>query len=472
MKAELPRPVADGFTDDWCDAIAALDGRDIPADVLDTTQHFLLDTLGVLAGARTAPALDLVAARYQRWEPTGSATALLTGARMSPPSAALLNATAAHALDFDDQHDPARVHTQCVLLPVLLAIAQERGALGRPVSGVEFLQALAVGMELNARLGLACHESLAHGWHPTMVFGTLSGALAGGRLLGLDARRLAHALGIALHQASGSAQSARDGVMAKRVGAGFAARSAVTSAFLAADGLTGTHRTLEGTAGLFALYERQQVEPDLLTRELWHHWRVREYSMKPYPCCRCKHGSMDLAAALHDEGVRPGDVARAEIFLGALNHLTVGLPYDAARNDVVAAQFSVAYGFAVALERGGAGLADYRAPRITDPALVAMTARTEVLCDPAMDANAIEPSRVRVHLHSGEVLERSGQQIKGSPQRPLSARELHAKFEDCLIAGFGASPAQAERLRTAVMGLQSSPDAARDLVDAFPVFGR
>lgn len=465
--AAMP-PAADGFTDDWCRRIAALRPEDVPEPVLATLETFVLDTVGVLAGARGAPGLDAVASIYGRWEAGGSATALLTGAKLSPPSAALLNATAAHALDYDDQHDPARVHTLCVVLPSLLAIAEDLSALGRPVDGRRFFHALAVGVELNARLGLCCGNSLAHGWHPTMTFGALSGGIAGAILLGLDAEGIGHALGIALHQASGSAQSARDVVLSKRVGAGFAARAGVTAAALAQAGITGTRRTLEGTAGLFALYERDRVDPALLTAGLWHDWRVREYSLKPYPSCRCTHGAMDLGVGLHRDGVRFEDVESVEIHLGALNHLTVGASYDASRNDVVGAQFSVSYGFAAALRRGVVGLADYRPPGITDPALVDLTRRTRVVDDGSLDATAIEPSRVRVRMKNGDLLERTGVHLKGSPQDPMTRAEVDAKFEDCLRAGFGAERSEIDRLRDAVRDLRASSDVGRALVAAFP----
>src|SRR6185503_3589624 len=265
-----------------------------------------------------------------------SATALIGKHRMSPPSAALANGAAGHALDFDDQHDPARVHTNCVTLPALLATAEDRGG----VHGTDFLLAYAVSAELHARLGLACYNSLGKGWHPTMIFGTVSASLGAGRLLGLDAAGLANALGLAFHQASGSAQSMRDGVLSKRIGAGFAARAAVLGAFLAADGITGTRRTLEGNAGLFALYERDEVRPELLFDGWGRDWRILEYSFKPYPCCRCNHTAIGLGIRLHRDGVHPDNVDSVGIHMGNVNWLTVGEPYDPGRDSVVHAQFN------------------------------------------------------------------------------------------------------------------------------------
>jgi 2-methylcitrate dehydratase PrpD len=227
-------------------------------------------------------------------------------------------------------------------LPALLATAEDIGN----VSGKDFLVAYAISSELHARLGLACYNSLGKGWHPTMVFGTPAASLGAARLLKLDAEGMRNALGMAFHQTSGSAQSMRDGVVSKRLGAGFAARAAVLGAFLAADGLTGTRRPLEGNAGLFALYERGEVGIDLVTEKLGSDWRITEYSFKPYPCCRCNHTPISLAIKLREQGLKPADVRSVEIGMGNVNWLTVGEPYDVRRDSVVHAQFNAAYSFA------------------------------------------------------------------------------------------------------------------------------
>jgi len=456
--------LSDDFSLRLCEQIARWRFEDLPADVVQTLKLLLIDALGVIGGAANAPGIRELNQRLAKWESAGSATGLIGKRRYSPPTAALANGAAAHALDFDDQHDPARVHTNCVMLPALLATAEDIGN----VSGKDFLLAYAVGAELHARLGLACYNSLGKGWHPTMIFGTLAASLAAGRLLKLDAEGLRNALGMAFHQASGSAQSMRDGVLSKRLGAGFAARGAVLGAFLAADGLTGTRRPLEGTAGLIALYERDEVKPELLTEELGNLWRIREYSFKPYPCCRCNHTAIGLGIKLRNEGVKPGDVREIEIGMGRTNWLTVGEPYDARRDSVVHAQFNAAYGFARALTDARVDLSSYQQSAIRDPAVVALATKIRVVDDSEIEPNAIEPARVTITLNDGRTIEVTSDTIKGSPQEPLSADELIAKFSNCLDYGLGAPRAEADQLADKVMHLDTSPDAATALVSAFP----
>jgi 2-methylcitrate dehydratase PrpD len=449
---------------DLCAAVAEWRYEQLPPEVVATSKALLLDTLGVIGGARKAPGIPELNARLSRWESSGSATGLVGKYRYSPPTAALANGAAAHALDFDDQHDPARVHTSCVVLPTLLATAEDIGG----VSGRDFLVAFAIGAELHARLGLACYNSLGKGWHPTMVFGTLAASVAAGRLLKLDTQGLANAIGLAYHQTSGSAQSMRDGVLSKRLGAGFAARNAVTAAALAAEGITGTRRTLEGNAGLFALYERGEVNSELLTRELGVSWRVAEYSIKPYPCCRCNHAAIGLGIRLHGQGIRAEDIERVEIRMGEVNWLTVGEPYDVSRDSVVHAQFNAAYSFARALRDGRVDLETYTKPAIADPAIVSLTRVILVVADPSIDSTAIEPARVTLTLKSGRVLELSSDTIKGSPQEPMTPAELQAKFTASLKFGLDARGEDAEKLAGTIAGLEAFEDVGSAIAQAFP----
>ncbi len=457
-------PLPDGYSRALCATIAGWTYDTLPVPVLRNVKALILDTLGVIGGAAHAPGIEELNTRLSRWEKTGSATGLIGKCRYSPPTAAMANGAAAHALDFDDQHDPARVHTSCVVLPTLLATAEDIGS----ISGKDFLLAYAIGAELHARLGLACYNSLGKGWHPTMIFGTVAAGVAAGKLLKLDANGLANALGMAFHQTSGSAQSMRDGVLSKRLGPGFAARNAVMGAFLAADGLTSTRATLEGNAGLFALYERNEVKAEMLTDGLGDDWRVAEYSFKPYPCCRCNHTPIGIGIELHDKGIRPADVAAIEVGMGNVNWLTVGAPYDPSRNDVVHAQFNTAYSFARALSDGKVDLHSYRKPAITDSGIAALTAITQVVDDPAIAPTAIEPARVKLTLKSGKVIELKRDTIKGSPQDPLNDAEMRAKVRGCLEFGLGASAAEVDRLADVIATLEQSSDAARSILDAFP----
>ncbi len=454
--ATAPLDESEGLSARLCADIASWRYEDLPEAVVRTVKLFLVDTFGVIAGAARAPGIAEVRGRFARWEKDGSATVLLGKNRMSPPHAALVNGAAAHALDFDDIHDPARVHTFCVMLPAMLAAAEDIGS----VDGKRLILALAIGAELHARLGLAAYNCLGKGWHPTMTLGALAGSLGVGSLLGLDETGMLNALGLALHQASGTAQPMLDGVLAKRLGAGIAARGAVTAGFLAKDGVTGSFRPLEGDAGLFPFMERGEARIGELMDGLREEWRVLEYSFKPFPCCRCTHTEIGLGFELRRLGVTPEDIASVEIALGKVNFQTVGQPYEAKRDAVVHAQFSAAYTFARALTDGKVDLATFTRPNITDPRIAALAEKVTAIIDPGEAATDMAPARVTITRTDGSVLTVASRLIPGSPDAPMSEADIIAKFEGCVAFGLGLDAAQARPFAERLLAIDELPDVS------------
>ncbi|MFN0306094.1 MAG: MmgE/PrpD family protein [Burkholderiales bacterium] len=444
--------------------LAAWRYEQLPVSTVRMVKRIVLDALGVIGGAARAPGIRELNDRLARWEVGGSATGLIGKRRYSPPTAALANGTAAHALDFDDIHDPSRVHSACVVLPALLATAEDVG----PISGKDFIVAMAVGLEMHARFGLAYVNSLATGWHPTTLFGSLAASLAAGHLLKLDAERLRNALGIAFHQAGGSIQSAYDGVISKRLGPGFAARDAVVSAFLAADGLTGTREPLEGKAGFFNLHARGDVNPALLTDGLGTAWRIDEFSFKPYPGCRCSHAAIGLGVKLHHDGIAINEIETIEIRMSEANWKLVGKPYDVALDSEVHAQFNAAYSFARALIDGEVGLASYERPAIGEAAVAALAARTRVIADPGIEKSAMEPVAVDLRMRDGRTVTRRGNSIKGGREEPMTDSEMRDKVRGCFAFGLDAQPQSADRLAEVVLDLENASDAVRAVLARIP----
>jgi hypothetical protein len=81
-------------------------------------------------------------------------TGLIGKRRYSPPTAALANGAAAHALDFDDQHDPAsRANCRAA------ACSQRLKTSAISAAGISCSR-MRSAPRLHARLGLACYNSL------------------------------------------------------------------------------------------------------------------------------------------------------------------------------------------------------------------------------------------------------------------------------------------------------------------------
>lgn len=467
----VPAAIPDGIGRELAAAVASIEYANLPPEVIDTVKLFTLDTLGVIGGAATAPGMAELLATLSDLEDGGKATLLLSGGAANPAAAAMANAAAAHSLDFDDQHDPARVHVFCVVLPAVLAAvegcrAQAGSAPPRAIDGQHALAAIATGVEVFSRLGLACYNSLGKGWHPTTALGSIAAAAAVSKVLSLNAEQTMHAMAIAFVQLSGTTQFIADGALAKRLGPGFAARSGLTAAYLARRGITGPWRYLEGAAGLFHLYERDEVKPEILTHQFGTAWEMLQLSMKPFPCCRCTHTVIQLAQDFRAAGIRGADIASGVIELSRVNRQIVGSPFNRMHaNPTVHAQFNAAYTFAAGLTDGTVTIASFGAAAVRREA-TAWAAKLTTQTADDMEDTALPPARVRLTLTDGRTLERVRWKMKGSPDEPMSSEEIIAKFRSCLQYGLDAADDSIEALRECVMTLEAQPDAGR-LIELF-----
>jgi 2-methylcitrate dehydratase PrpD len=92
------------------------------------------------------------------------------------------------------------------------------------------------------------------GFHPTAIFGAMGAAAGVGAALGLNAKQIVDALGIAGSMAGGIIEYLAEGAWTKRLHAGWAAQSGIRAALLArrvcrpAHGVRGRARAVHGFA--------------------------------------------------------------------------------------------------------------------------------------------------------------------------------------------------------------------------------
>ena len=185
------------------------------------------------------------------------ATAVGAAQRLPAPSAALVNGTLAHSLDFDDTHLPSVLHPSSAVLPAALAAAEAASA--RP--GGALLDAAAVGIELTCRLGMAGYDEelgnsvfFDRGLHATAICGAIGAAVAAGCCTASTPTRMTSVIGIAASMGAGVIEANRTGGTVKRVHCGWAAHAGVAAADLARHGLTGPPTVLEGRFGFLQAF--------------------------------------------------------------------------------------------------------------------------------------------------------------------------------------------------------------------------
>jgi 2-methylcitrate dehydratase PrpD len=436
---------------------AALEPRALPQATLAAARRLVADSLAVALAGRGLADVEAVLKLARHWG--GRAESSIIGApglRVPAPLAALVNGTMIQALDFDETHDPSAAHLASTVLAAALAVADQRGRSGR-----ELLAALVAGVEVAARIGLACSDKI--GWTGTAVYGTFGAAAAAAHLLGLDAAQTRHAFGIAISQAAGTTQTAVDSPLSKHIQSGFAAKAGVLSALLAAQGVSGVEGVFEGQFGFFRLYKGGRASAEPLLAPWRAPFEVERLSYKPFPSCRATHGPIQASLHLKNE-IAMENIREIDVALPQLGWNLTGKPFEEGRNPMIAAQFSTAYTVATALVDGAVSLRHFTLEAIRDRRVRDLAARVRVHVEPGAE---FTPARVDVHMAGGRTLSREVRQLKGSPELPMSDEEMLRKMADCLaFAPSGAAAIDAEELWGRVQAIDTLDSPLLEAVTA------
>lgn len=418
---------------------------DLPDEVVTQAKRAILDTLGVAIAGSVEPCARIAAEVVQAEAGRPIATVIGHGFAAPARSAALVNGTAAHALDFDDVNESMRGHPSPPLLPALLAVGEETGASGR-----ELITAFVLGFEVECKVGRGLGQShYPHGWHATSTLGTLGAAVVAGKLYDLTVEQMMMAIGIAASLASGSRQNF--GTMTKPLHPGAAASAGVLAAQLARRGYTADETILEAPLGFINLFSpAKDGKPEQVLEALGAPYDIVSpgISVKKYPCCFNTHRALDATLALRDaNGITATQVERVVVTVprGSVSAVIHHRPQTGLEG-----KFSMEYCLAAALLDGQMALDTFEDRAVQRPDAQALLRRVTVEevdrlpDDRSGDASVtLGYAEVSVTLSDGSSARRRVDEPRGGPGEPLTWEELAAKYQDCAQRVIGADAADA-----------------------------
>lgn len=424
--------------------VASTSWDDLGDAVRHQAKRSLLNFAGCALGAADDPAIAMAAGVLGRTSGPPQASLIGRAERFDILNAAFVNAIAGNLFDFDDTHLATVIHPTAPVAPVVLALAESRGA-----SGAALLTALALGMEVECRIGNAVSPAhYARGWHITATCGAFGAAAAAAKLLGLSAERTAHALGIAASGSAGLVENLT--TAAKNIGVGNAARNGLLAALMAEAGYEAARHAIEGPLG-WARASGDVPDLPVMLGGLGTDWELLGNAFKPYPSGVVMHAVIDACLAL-----------RAAHDLDAATIASVTVHGDAlllARGDRVVrnerdARVSIQHSAAVAFLFGAAGLAEHSRETTEDPRVAAFRAIVGARLDPAMPKGG---ARVEVRLKDGRTFATTIVDARGSLRKPMSDAEIEAKVR--ALAGGSRVAARVDAIIGGVWGLDALADA-------------
>ena len=418
---------------------ASILDRGVPDEALATVRLGFTDCAAVLIAGRGEASTRAVLA-FARGQGGRDESRLLLGRERLPARlAALVNSTAAHALDWDDY--AFANHPSAVLVPTILAVADGTGVHGRAMAG-----AYVAGYEVWAALMAREPDHLhSKGWHPTGLFGPIAAAVAAAVLLRLDPGRARHAVAIAASHAGGV--MANFGTSTKPYHGGKAAEAGITAARLAEAGLDAGEHAIEDRLGLLAALSPAGRVDRSSAMDVGRRWRILEagLNIKKYPTVGASQRTIDSVLALEPR-VDPTRVRKLIPWISVKQAAV--MPFHRPRTGLEA-KFSLEFATAAPLLRGKVGLAELADDFVRSSDLQALMDKVEIETTEVYDPDypvAAHEARVRIVLDDGtELTTPPVRRATGHAEVPLPLEQIWRKFADCAAAA-GIADAPARRL--------------------------
>lgn len=409
--------------------VAALSLEQVPEEAQHIARRCIIDTIAVaIAGSRT-PVAERLRSYVSSQYGSGPCTLLGTEHSASATGAALSNGTAAHALDFDDTSYAGILHGSTIVLPAVLAAAEQTD-----ITGEGLLEAFVAGSETTYALGLTLTDThYLSGWWATSTLGAIGAAAGAARALGMSKEETAMAISLAALQANG--MIAMLGTDAKPILAGQAAKLGLESALLAAQGNSAPNRIFEDPRGLLKLMNDGLLDETGLA-ELGQTWRLLEpgVAIKRAPVCSASQAAIEITENLI-AGNRL-DLSDIRSVRCEVPHLVkISLVHDKPTTPSQA-QFSMTFAVGCILAFGKLGPDQIGPETLEDKALQMAMAKVGMIEDDDMNGPEFQPdfpecARVTVSMSSGEDFTGFLGAPTGMPSNPMSDDELSGKFRTC-----------------------------------------
>ncbi|WP_459617424.1 MmgE/PrpD family protein [Bordetella sp. 2513F-2] len=411
--------------------------RELPPSVIHHAKRALVDWFAALyPGTRVAPCPQLLAAHAAELG-FGRSSLPGCGTTAFSPTAAWINGSVSHAVEFDDIFRDAVYHPGPPVIAAALAVAEERD-----MRGTDLLRAIVVGYEISTRIGAAVQPAHYRYFHTTGTVGSFGAAAATTALAAPgDAQAMYHALATAASFAAGLQQAFRSDAMTKALHAGNAANAGVRAGLGAAHGLTGAAGMLDGPVGFGAALAGS---PDWsnVVQGLGERYNIERITQKNHGCCGHTFAAIDAALALRAaHGLTLDEIEAIEV-----DTYQTALDVTGNRDPRTAfeGKFSLCYVLAHALKYGSVRLDAFGAERLMDPALRAVMDRVTLRADPELTAAfpGQRAARVTIIKRDGSSVRHDSPYRKGDPEAPLSDAELNGKFDELVTPVLGAARAQ------------------------------
>src|SRR5215510_1149610 len=464
QEAPTKFPDVTGLTKYVSEFIVNTKYKDIPEEVLALGRKSILDGFGLALAGSVSPMGPLIRQYVEKFGVPGSKASIIgTGMKVPARFAAMANGTFIHADDYDDTQlsvAPDRIyglltHPTVPVLPPTFALAE----LNR-YTGEEMTLAYHIGVEVECKVAEAISpRHYGAGFHSTGTLGSFGSAAACAKLMKLDAKKTAIALGIVAAEAGGLRSNF--GSMTKPFTAGHAAENGVVAVDFAAMGWTASEEILEAKEGFFSA-AGGGFDPQAIMNRLGKPWTFANpgVSIKPFPSGSLTHPAMgEMLRLAKEHNINPANVEKVD--MGGNSGMMSALIQHRPENSLQG-KFSMEFCMAILLLDRKAGLTEFTDPVVQRPDVQQLLRRVNFYVDPEAEKAGLNKmtSIIKIHMKDGKTIAGRAEFAKGHPANPMSYEDEADKFRGC--AQFAKWPsAKTDSLIQLVRTLDKAPDVSR-----------
>jgi 2-methylcitrate dehydratase len=402
--------------------------EDLTAEAVRQVKRFLWDSLGCAFGGLNTRDASMQRELMRDLGGPPESSVIGSGERAPALHTSLVNALLIRALDYNDiywNQDPCHPSD---IIPAALSVGEARGR-----NGKDLVLGIALAYEFEMRF---CQAGLPgireRKWHHASLTAFVS-PLVAGKMLGLNAEKLAHAVGIsASHSMTLGCVTAGKLTMMKNTVDPMATQAGVQAALLAEKGYHGPAHVADGKEGL-----TQCLGPDWnlnrLTDSLGDDWQIVYCGMKAFPTEALTHAPISGVLSLVTENrLEPDQIARVEIdtLAKAADILSDPSKYNPTTRET--ADHSLPYCLAAAIVLKRVTTDVFGEEFLSHPQIRETLPKIKVRAEPEFEKlfPKVQPCNVHITLRDGRKLTKHLDWPKGDYRSPMGDDELDQKVKD------------------------------------------
>jgi 2-methylcitrate dehydratase PrpD len=400
--------------------------RALPDNVVQETEHHILDTIAAMVSGSQLPPGRLAIQFAHDYGGEKIATIVASQILCGPIEAALANGQLAHSDESDDDFTTGGAHPGCAVVPATLATGEQFG-----ISGVHFLRAVALGYDLALRamrtVGPGMKET-----HP--LVGTMGATAAAGCAASLNAQQMRWLLDYAAQQAGagiGSWRRDTDHIEKAFVFGGMGARNGVNSALVVHGGWTGVNDVLSGPNNFVESYN-PKADPAGMIEKLGELSGVVQTTLKKWTTGGPIQAPLDAL-----EHLRKKKDFNAEQVKQVVVRAATSAAYTVNNREMpdICLQHLVAV---MLIDKTVSFRAAHDKARMQDPAVLRERAKVQLVPDEELERLLpVRVAIVEVTLTDGTQLSERVEHVRGTPENPMTRTEVVAKARDLMAPVLG-----------------------------------